>query len=462
MNLHENLIDILSFWRPVFSKKQSFLRAVHHCLIALVLCGRKTISQIICGLGQDQQDWSAHYKLYSKRKWETKNLFQPIIEKSLPFCTGQFISIAVDDTKLPKTGTKIPSTSWHRDPMGPKFRINLIWGQRFLHFTMLLPLYKNSTENIAPRSIPIRFIDAPSAKKPSKKATAEEIANWKIEKEKRNLSLVFLEQAKGIRDSLDEAGAKDKIALFVGDGSFCNRKCMSIKVDRVEMIARCRKDAKLCFAAKKGSKRFYSKETFTPEQVRQDDTIPWKTEKVFHGGCWRDLDYKEIKNIFWPGGTKRKPLRLIVLRPVKYHVTKKGKAYYRQPGYLLCTDVTSEAKELIQPYFDRWQIEVNHREEKSILGVGQAQVRSAKSVERQPALLVAAYAALLLASVITYNDKIVGEIAASLPKWHRKAKRPSFRQLVTQLRKEMLEQNESKDGIGKVISLETFARKIAA
>jgi len=32
---------------------------------------------------------------------------------------------------------------------------------------------------------------------------------------------------------------------------------------------------------------------------------------------------------------------------------------------------------LIQYYFDRWQIEVNHRDEKSLLGVGQAQVWSA-------------------------------------------------------------------------------------
>ncbi len=37
--------------------------------------------------------------------------------------------------------------------------------------------------------------------------------------------------------------------------------------------------------------------------------------------------------------------------------------YYRQPAYLLTTDLASQARELLQIYFDRWQIE-NHREEK--------------------------------------------------------------------------------------------------
>jgi hypothetical protein len=44
---------------------------------------------------------------------------------------------------------------------------------------------------------------------------------------------------------------------------------------------------------------------------------------------------------------------------------------------------------LLQAYFDRWGIEVNHREEKDILGVGQAQVWNEQSVSNVPALGVA-------------------------------------------------------------------------
>jgi len=37
----------------------------------------------------------------------------------------------------------------------------------------------------------------------------------------------------------------------------------------------------------------------------------------------------------------------------------------------LSTDVRSPVRELIQSCFDRWQIEVNHRDEKTILSVEQ-------------------------------------------------------------------------------------------
>jgi hypothetical protein len=58
----------------------------------------------------------------------------------------------------------------------------------------------------------------------------------------------------------------------------------------------------------------------------------------------------------------------------------------------------------LQAYFDRWQIEVNHREEKDSLGVGQAQVRSKHSVPRQPAFAVAAHSALHPAALLTFGS----------------------------------------------------------
>ncbi|MBV9265426.1 MAG: hypothetical protein JO061_04580 [Acidobacteriaceae bacterium] len=91
---------------------------------------------------------------------------------------------------------------------------------------------------------------------------------------------------------------------------------------------------------------------------------------------------------------------------------------------------------MLQAYFDRWQIEVNHREEKDTLGVGQAQVRSRLSVPRQPAFAVASYSALLLAALLTFgpNRRACYE---PLPKWRRNADRPSCLDLITLLRKEI-------------------------
>ena len=67
---------------------------------------------------------------------------------------------------------------------------------------------------------------------------------------------------------------------------------------------------------------------------------------------------------------------------------------------------------LLQEYFDRWGIEVNHRDEKEILGVGEAQVWNEKSVTKVPALLVAMYSWLLLAGLACYGPKRTSEYAA--------------------------------------------------
>jgi len=91
---------------------------------------------------------------------------------------------------------------------------------------------------------------------------------------------------------------------------------------------------------------------------------------------------------------------------------------------------------LFQAYFDRWQIEVNHREIKDTLGIGQAQLRNPHSVPRQPAMLVAAYSALLLASIQVFGDTRSVDFPA-LPKWRRTASRPSCLDLVTLLRQQI-------------------------
>src|ERR1035438_6925244 len=64
-----------------------------------------------------------------------------------------------------------------------------------------------------------------------------------------------------------------------------------------------------------------------------------------------------------------------------YRLRKGSKLLYRDPAYLICTDPELDPRQIIETYFQRWDIEVNFRDEKTLLGVGQAQVRAAASVE---------------------------------------------------------------------------------
>lgn len=454
-------LEIISGWSETFAQERTFDRAVRHALSSLCSMGRRTLSRTIAFSGRDQVDWSADYRLHSRCGWSLASLFRPILKKCCEQIDEQYIAVAFDDTKLHKTGKKIKSASWQRDPLSPPFNINLIWGIRFLQATVLLPLYKNEKQ-APPRSIPVQFTEVPCLKKPGKNGTEEEWQAYKRAQKEKNLSTAFTKNLRNMRDELDLQGLHAKTLLAVVDGSFCNRVCMSHDIPRTEIIARARKDARLCFKATgEHSRKYYTDQSFTPEEARQDESIAWQLANIYHGGQWREVRHKEVKGVLWRTGTKRKPLRLIVIAPTPYRLSKKKKLYYRNPAYLLTTDLEAPTELLIQKYFDRWQIEVNHREEKDTLGIGQAQVRSDKSVPRQPAFVVATYAALLLASVIACNDQRQSEFIP-LPKWRKSSKRPSCLDLVTQLRREVAENREVQDKYGMNASVINTINKSAA
>lgn len=443
----------------MFPKQPSYQRARLLAFGGICVLGRACLSRIISFLGLDQKDWSAPYKFFSRTRWQEEDLFYPILKEGISLIDEPLIAIAFDDTKLHKTGKKIKTGFWQRDPLSPPFHCNFLYGLRFLQGALLIPLYKKNDQ--PPRSLPIMFKEAPAVKKPGKKATAEEMQQYKKDRKTLNLSQYFLNSVKNVRDCLDKAGVREKLLVVTVDGSFCNKACMQPSIERTCIIARARKDAKLCFRAVGNTRKYYGDEKFTPEQVRQDESILWKNTSVYHGGEWRVVRYKEVNKVLWHGGTGQRFLKLLVIAPTPYRLTKKKRLYYRDPAYLFCQESCVSSEVLIQKYFDRWQIEVNHREEKDVLGVGQAQVRSKKSVARQPSFIVAAYSALLLAGIKTFEDKRSSEFIP-LPKWRRKAKRPSCLDLVQMLRKEALSSKSSHTFLGLIIDVENVIFKSAA
>ena len=222
------------------------------------------------------------------------------------------------------------------------------------------------------------------------------------------------------------------------DGSLCNRTILGKPLERVEIVGRCRKDARLCFPAPKGGRRIYGEHRFSPEAVRQNDSIPWQMCRIHFGGAWRDIRYKEVNHVLWQRGSGRRPLRLLVVAPQPYKTSVNAKRNYRDPAYLLSTDTEGDVQTLLQCYFDRWQIEVNHREQKDTMGIGNAQVWSKKAVPRQPAFAAAGYSLLLLAGLKEFGPGRTHDFVP-LPKWRKKATRPSALDLITLLRKEISE-----------------------
>jgi hypothetical protein len=143
-------------------------------------------------------------------------------------------------------------------------------------------------------------------------------------------------------------------------------------------------------------------------------------------------------HLLWRSAGLIHTLQLVVIAPLGYRLRKGSKLLYRQPAFLICTDPQLDLIPLIQGYVRRWDIEVNFREEKTLLGMGQAQVRHANSVQDVPALQAASYAMLLLAMARVQKDSPNSD-ALALPKWaaSQTPPRPSTQRAINQLRGEV-------------------------
>jgi hypothetical protein len=423
-------------WKHVFKQARTLERGIDHALTWSSAMGRRTISQVICIEGRSQQDWSADYKLYSRSRWEGQDLFDGISEEYLNRYPKKPVVLAIDDTRVVKSGKKIPGASWQRDPLSPPFQVNMIWGLRFLQGSLLFPHHCEG--DFPARAYPIAFTHVPVVKKPGIRASDQQREAYRQARNMNNLSTQSLGWLRRYREWLDKMNAGDRVLRVVADASFCNRTFYKDPLQRIELLTRCRKDARLCFPAPEGSGRRYAIQIFTPKDVLDSPRSQFRWCKIWLGQRRRRIHYKIVEAVLWRRGAGTRKLRLIVIAPIPYRLSPNASRNYRQPGYLLSTDTDSTVRDLIQSYFDRWQIEVNHRDEKTILSVGQAQVWSTASVSRQPALTVASYSMLLLAGLRCFGP---GRSLShpALPKWRSHNSRASLLDLLTMLRREIIE-----------------------
>jgi hypothetical protein len=424
-------LTLVARWEEAFSQQRVYHRARRLALGLLVGLGLRTITRALGAVGREQKPWSSDYRVFSRSPWEERALFAPVVAEVLALQGTGPLVVAGDYTHLVRAGRKVKSAHWTRDPLSPPFHVNLVRAVRFFQLAFIVPCAPG-----APRAVPVAFAESPVPTKPGKRADQAAWTAYRKEQKRSPAAVAAREQIVALRHYLDEHGAKQRPLLVALDGSFCQRRFLVEPIAGVELLCRARKDAVLCRRHQAPGQRFYDALTFTPESVRADTAVPWQEMTGRFGAKEHPLRYKDCGEVYWRNGARRRPLRLIVLAPQPYRCSPKGKLLYREPGYLLTTGLTTPATVLIQAYLDRWQIEVAHHDEKSVLGVGQAQVWNERSVIRQPAFAVAAYALLLLAAIKVYGGQRGAEFP-ELPRWRGTPGRPSCLDLITALRRQL-------------------------
>jgi len=324
--------------------------------------------------------------------------------------------VAIDDTIVRRAGTNTHGSKWRRDPLGPPFQVNLVRAQRYLQLSAALRLQNGST-----RMLPIDLVHAPGRPK-SDDPTLTELA---------------VERIHQLRVDLDQNHPHRKLWI-VGDASFTNQTVLKNIPERTSLIGRIRKDAKLHYPPAaprtKGRAKVYGEQAPRPQELLRDESVPWQMCFIKVHGKKVRFRFKTIEGLLSRKAGGNRPLRLIVLAPRHYKKKKAGRYLYKGEAYLICTDPDASIRDILTAYLQRWDIEVDFREQKSLLGLEDAMVRSEASTSLQPAAVAIAYAFLHLAHHLSPRE------SQEPPKWQKaiaKDRRLPTSRLLNQFRKEL-------------------------
>jgi hypothetical protein len=404
----------------------------------LVSFGRHTISSLLRAQNRHQHDWSADYRFYSLDRFDEHAVFNQIrqqVEASLP--PQSPLVVAMDDSLLRKTGRKIPGANYQRDPMSPPFHVNFVRGLRVLQISAALPQGAGQA-----RLVPVDFEQATLPSKPSRKASEQAWKDYRQLRAQKNINLIGAQRLAALRQQMDRQGGAQRRLVVSVDGRFTNKTLLSQLPQRTVVIGRVRKDAVLhelpAAQPALGRRRKYGPRTLTPQQLLADAQRPFEQVRAFATDQFHDFSLKRLGPVVMRIDRALRPVQIVAIKPLGYRLKKGGKLLYRQPAFLVCTDPNLPLEELLQDYLWRWDIEVNFRDEKTVLGVGQAQVRTPASNQNAPALAVAAYSLLLLASAKAYGQDGSPDRLAQA-KWYQRqpTQRATTSELINQLRREL-------------------------
>jgi len=407
-------------------------------LYGMLTCmGRRTITGALCSTGQQFEDWSSAYRLFEMSRVNMPGLWQVLLTQATrEMDPGMPVIGVVDDTTMPKTGKKVHGTGWRRDAKGPRFQTNLIWAQQVVETALVLP--KNGWASPG-RAIAVDLVNVAKPSRPRKNATPRQVADYQRQRKAGSLGAIGAGCIKRLRENLDERPAcRGRKLLISLDGGYTNRTVFRSITPNTALIGRVRADAAI-FAApasqrRTGRPRTYGERLPTPQQIKNDSDIPWVTVAAYAAGRIHHCAVKTVAPVRWKpaGGTD---LRLLVIGELRYPRAGKPGLEHRGPAYLVCTDPDTPLDQLLQAYLWRWEVEVGFREQKTTMGMGQAQVRTEAAVPLVPAFVAMAYTILHIAAARAG----IHQIGLPLPRWrqHRPPRRASTAQLLNHLRAEL-------------------------
>lgn len=391
--LLKHLFALLQAHRPLFAQERTYQRVVALVLAEVFVFARHTVTQLLLSLGQTEADWSSWYRLFSQGRFNAEAASAVVFEQTLAHVEPDAVYVvAGDGTQTPRSSRKLEGSGWLRHLRTPPFMAGIQAAQRWFNGCWLLPAEAGYS-----RALPLRWLPAFTARsQPQTVAPQTE----------PQAALVFLHW---LRDQLTGCGRARQPVLLVGDGSYDNLGLWQGLPEGVVLLARSAKNRALYHLAtpepgKRGRQKVYGERAATPQQVWQERR-GWQAVTLTVRGRVRHLQVKVRRGLVRKRAAHR-PLCLIVVRG-------KDNAHTRRdplPFLVNAQQAEDGSWQLPLPLetllfwaWQRWEIEVCHRELKSNFGLGNKQCFNPYAAVASVQWSAWVYALLLLAGYRTFG-----------------------------------------------------------
>lgn len=400
--LLNQLVKLIQAHRPLYGQERVFQRVATLVLAELVVFARHTVTQLLLSLGITDTDWSSWYRLFSHSRFPYEQACAVFFRETLQHVGAEEVYVvAGDSTQTRRSSRKMEGAHWLHNPQSPVFKRGIHIAQRWFNGSWLLP-----AENGYSRAVPLRWLPAFTAK--SQPRATKPCKEW----EAARSFLVWL------KAQLAQHGRRSQWVLMVADGHYDTINLWKHLPEGVILLARSARNRVLWTLPSPTARknRRYGERAPTPADYWRERK-GWRPLQLQVRGKTRHLQIK-VAGPFVRKGAPHRPLFLLIVRG-------KGNKRTRRPPLPFLVNALQDAagvwqlplpvEQLLFWAWQRWEIEVAHRELKSNFGLGNKQCWNPQAAILSVQWSAWVYALLLLAGYRCWG--LTGSPAVPTPWW---------------------------------------------
>lgn len=374
-------------------------RFLYLLLSAIAVRGRRTVWRLLqCCRACVTGHFSSYHRVFSHRRWSgmrlSRRLTGAVVDRLIPFGVLQLVG---DDTVSQHRGEHVYGKGCHRDAVRSSHSYLVHrWGHKWVVLALRVRIPGTRRTWALPVLVTLYRTPDESKRLGIRHKTPAQLM--------QGLLCVWLRWF------------PQRIAVFSGDGAFATHRLSQFAAryrDHFALVSKFIPDAVLHEPPRRkkgqrGRPRIVGRRLPSPEQA-----VAQSSKRTRHRVSWYGGGSRLVEVVTGIGHWYRQGKGLVKIRWVYVH----DLTGHHRDDYLYSTDSSMTAKEIIQAYVGRWDIEVTFEEMREHLGLETTRGRSPRTVLRVEPSLFALYTMI----AYWYVELSSAEKAAIWYRWPGKA-----------------------------------------